>query len=781
MPTSDLSIPLPKKESSCTEVLSDTLRGYAGIEEVDYDYNTGSLKAVYDPRLLSNESALQLIQKAGKAASIRVAQCAAKREHGSAACANCAGRLGRQLALQYQAAANLPTANFENNAIEVRLNQPHLATSENVEIEANFFGSEAKEEQKSKGIPTEKLEVIFTVLNAVTGFSAFIGASLGLNSIAVIVLYTISYISGGWFGLLASIEALREKTLNVDLLMIVAALGAAVVGQPAEGAMLLFLFSLSNTLQSYAMDRSRKAIEKLLDLRPALATVRRGSRLVNIPIEKLTLGDVVVVRPGERFPIDGEVLSGTSDVDQATITGESMPVHKEVDDPVFAGTVNGTGSLEIRVTRLAKDTTLARIVKMVEEAQGAKANTQRMLDDFEQVYAIFVLGAAALLVVVPWLFLNQAFYPTFYRAMTWLVVASPCALVISTPASILSAIANGARNGVLFKGGVHLEKTATLKVLAFDKTGTLTLGTPTLTCIHSFDTMDENELLTLAAALEARSEHPLAKAIVQAAHDRSLDLPPSTSFRAVPGQGVEGHIDGRVLWMGNERLFHERGIEIPVEIKDKALKLEKDGQTAMYIYCANSSEGASRWLGLVAVADTLREDAIEMIAALKQAGIERVVMLTGDNPHVAAKIAERAGVDEFHAGLLPQDKVTVLQSLQKKYGPVAMVGDGVNDAPSLATADIGIAMGGAGTDVAIETADVVLMSDDLHKIPYAIGLARHSKKVVWQNLSFALAVIVVLVASAFGAQLPLPLGVLGHEGSTVIVVLNGLRLLGYRI
>jgi Cd2+/Zn2+-exporting ATPase len=781
MPTSDLSIPLPKKESSCTEVLSDTLRGYAGIEEVDYDYNTGSLKAVYDPRLLSNESALQLIQKAGKAASIRVAQCAAKREHGSAACANCAGRLGRQLALQYQAAANLPTANFENNAIEVRLNQPHLATSENVEIEANFFGSEAKEEQKSKGIPTEKLEVVFTVLNAVTGFSAFIGASLGLNSIAVIVLYTISYISGGWFGLLASIEALREKTLNVDLLMIVAALGAAVVGQPAEGAMLLFLFSLSNTLQSYAMDRSRKAIEKLLDLRPALATVRRGSRLVNIPIEKLTLGDVVVVRPGERFPIDGEVLSGTSDVDQATITGESMPVHKEVDDPVFAGTVNGTGSLEIRVTRLAKDTTLARIVKMVEEAQGAKANTQRMLDDFEQIYAIFVLGAAALLVVVSWLFLNQAFYPTFYRAMTWLVVASPCALVISTPASILSAIANGARNGVLFKGGVHLEKTATLKVLAFDKTGTLTLGTPTLTCIHSFDTMDENELLTLAAALEARSEHPLAKAIVQAAHDRSLDLPPSTSFRAVPGQGVEGHIDGRVLWMGNERLFHERGIEIPVEIKDKALKLEKDGQTAMYIYCANSSEGASRWLGLVAVADTLREDAIEMIAALKQAGIERVVMLTGDNPHVAAKIAERAGVDEFHAGLLPQDKVTVLQSLQKKYGPVAMVGDGVNDAPSLATADIGIAMGGAGTDVAIETADVVLMSDDLHKIPYAIGLARHSKKVVWQNLSFALAVIVVLVASAFGAQLPLPLGVLGHEGSTVIVVLNGLRLLGYRI
>ncbi len=309
MTTPDLSIPLPNKESSCTEVLSDTLRGYAGIEEVDYDYTTGSLKAVYDPRLLSNESALQVIQKAGQAASTRVAQCALKREHGSAACVNCAGALGRQLTLQYQNAANLPTADFKNNAIEVRLNQPRLATSENVEIETSFFGPETKEE-KPKGIPTEKLEVVFTVLNAVTGLSAFIGASLGLNSIAVAVLYTISYISGGWFGLLASIEALKQKSLNVDLLMIVAALGAAVVGQPAEGAMLLFLFSLSNTLQSYAMDRSRKAIEKLLDLRPARATVRRGSRLVTIPIEKLTLGDVVVVRPGERFPIDGEVLNG---------------------------------------------------------------------------------------------------------------------------------------------------------------------------------------------------------------------------------------------------------------------------------------------------------------------------------------------------------------------------------------------------------------------------------------------------------------------------------------
>lgn len=766
---------LPKKEVRCTQIFSDTLRGYAGIQEVDYDYESGKLKAVYDPRLIDNERALEVINNAGREASMRVAQCVAKRERGEQACAECAGELATHLAHQYEIAATVPTAIFRKNTLEVKLNPSGTATSEIVETEAvSVHPSEA--EKKPAGIPIEQIEVAFTVINAITALTAFIGTGLGWNPTLIFGLYFVSYATGGWFGLMASVEALKEKTLNVDLLMILAALGAAAIGQPAEGATLLFLFSLSNTLQSYAMDRSRKAIEKLLDLRPKQATVRRGSRLVTLPIEQLTLGDNVLVRPGERFPIDGEVLSGVSDVDQATITGESMPVHKEMNDLVFAGTVNGTGSLEIRVTRLAKDTTLARIVKMVEEAQSTKANTQQMLDTFEQRYAIFVLAAAVLLIFVPWLILGHAFQPTFYRAMTWLVVASPCALVISTPASILSAIANGARNGVLFKGGVHLEKTATLKVLAFDKTGTLTSGKPTLSSLFSFSDIKEDDLLRLVAALESRSEHPLAKAIVQAAHDRDLNLPPSMEFRAIPGQGVDGVVEARHLWIGNERMFIERDVQIPAEIMQKASEMQEEGQTAMFVYDAKSQT----FLGLLGVADTLREDAVEMIKALKATGIEHIVMLTGDNAKVAAKIAARAGVDEFHADLLPQDKVTVLKSLQNKYGPVAMVGDGVNDAPSLATADIGIAMGGAGTDVAIETADVVLMSDDLRKIPFSIGLARQARKVVWQNLTFSLSVIVLLVAGAFGAELALPLGVVGHEGSTVLVVLNGLRLLGYK-
>jgi Cd2+/Zn2+-exporting ATPase len=411
---------------------------------------------------------------------------------------------------------------------------------------------------------------------------------------------------------------------------------------------------------------------------------------------------------------------------------------------------------------------------MVEDAQANKAQTQRMLDNFEQVYAILVLGGAVLLTVFPYLILEHAFYPTFYRAMTWLVVASPCALVISTPASILSAIANGARRGILFKGGVHLEQTANLKVVAFDKTGTLTSGSPALKRIIPLKGVDEGELLRLAAAAEARSEHPLARAVVKAAEARHISLPAATDFQAIPGQGVEASVEGQAVWIGSERLFNERRVRIPDSLLSQARQLEASGQTVMLVNIDGS------WLGMLAVADMLRPDAAEIVASLKGLGIEHVVMLTGDNERVAAAIAAHAGIDEYHAGLLPQDKVRILKILRQKYGPTAMVGDGVNDAPALATADVGIAMGGAGTDVALETADVVLMADDLAHLPYAIGLARQARRTVWQNLAFSLSVIVFLVAAAFGADLPLPLGVVGHEGSTVVVVLNGLRLLVYK-
>ncbi len=769
--TSDDNHGLPEEGTRCTDVLSDTLRGYAGIHNADFDLQNGHLSISYDPQVISHEHALRLVRQAGQRAYGRVAQCSQKSE---AMCRECTAAMAQELSTHYQrlAISPEPITTYEHGHMRIQLAGDGTAVAELPQAES----VPAVEAPLPVALPREKLEIVFTAVNAVAALSAFLASQFGfLPAAAVSALYVLAYLSGGYYGLIDGVkEVLHERRLNVDLLMILAALGAAFIGQPAEGAALLFLFSLSNTLQSFAMDRSRKAIEKLLDLRPPTATVRRGSRLVTLPIEKLILGDTVLVRPGERFPIDGEVLDGSSAVDQATITGESVPVDKKVGDTVFAGTVNGNGALEVRVTRLAQDTTLAKIVRLVEEAQSSKARTQRMLDNFEQFYAILVLAGAVLLTVVPYFILHHDFYPTFYRAMTWLVVASPCALVISTPASILSAIANSARRGILFKGGVHLEQTSTLKVIAFDKTGTLTTGSPSLTLARPVRGVGADGLLRVAAAAESRSEHPLAKAIVRAAEELQIRLPEATGFQAIPGQGVKATVEDQEVLIGGERLFSEQQITIPQDLLDQLHELEAQGQTVMVVWAGG------QWLGLLAVADTLRPDAAQIISDLKRLGIQRVVMLTGDNERVAAAIAARTGVDEFHAGLLPEDKVHVLKQVRQKYGPTAMVGDGVNDAPALAAADVGIAMGGAGTDVALETADVVLMADDLAHLPYAIGLARQARKTVYQNLAFALAVIVMLVAAAFGAELPLPLGVVGHEGSTVVVVLNGLRLLGYK-
>lgn len=633
---------------------------------------------------------------------------------------------------------------------------------------------------KTSNLPTpnepilsrQKLEVFLTSLTLVTAILAFMAANTQQSSIWVLFLYSVAYIAGGYYGVIDSIELLKEKNLDVNLLMILAAMGAAVIGQPAEGATLLFLFSLSNTLQSFAMDKSRKAINKLLQLRSSVARIIRDGQTFDIPIEELILGDIVVVRPGERFPIDGEVMNGSSNVDQSPITGESIPVYKENGDTVFAGTVNGNGALEIKVTRLAEDTTLARIVQMVEDAQNRKAKTQRRLDQFEKYYSGFILGSAVLLIIIPYIF-GQSFYTAFYRSMIWLVVASPCALVISTPASILSAIANGARNGILFKGGAHLETTATLKAIAFDKTGTLTTGKPNIKSIIPFGEVTEDQLLRFAASAESKSEHPIALAITRAAELKELNLENVSFFQAFPGKGVLAKTNNDSILIGNRRLFTSQNFIIPNELNHQADDLVEKGETAMLV---NVSD---QWYGIIGVSDTLREDAEFIVNKLKQAGIQKVIMLTGDNQNVAAEIAKLTGVDEFHAELMPEDKVRILKEIQKKYGATAMVGDGINDAPALATADVGIAMGGAGTDIALETADVVLMADNLSSLPHTIGLAIKANKVVWQNLTFSILVIIGLITSTFIIDLPLPWGVVGHEGSTVIVVLNGLRLLRY--
>lgn len=632
-----------------------------------------------------------------------------------------------------------------------------------------------------KRLLSERVEAIATVITFVAMIAGWLSEGLP-SPVWSTVFYIIAYIAGGIFGLQAGLESLREWRIDVDLLMILAAAGAAIVGAPLEGAVLLFLFSLSNVLQNYALDRTRNAIRALIALRPEEALVRRGDELVTLPLGEIAMGDTMVVRPGERLALDGVVISGESSVDQSAITGESIPVAKEPGDAVLAGTINERGSMEVEVTHLAEDTTLAKLVRLVEEAHSEKAQTQRFIEKAEQYYALGVIIMTIGAILVPISILGEAFQPAFYRAMTLMVAASPCALVISTPATVLSAIANGARRGVLFKGGVYVERAAEIKVVAFDKTGTLTHGQPRVTDVRVCDQDwrgDETQLLTLAAAVESRSEHPLAQAVITAAQRRGLSWPDAESFQSETGMGVSARVNGQHIAVGNPRFFTTYTSNGYANAERVATELEEAGKTSIMVASLNG-DGTAHMLGVLGIADVLRPDSANVISRLKSLGVEHIVMLTGDSEGVARAIAGAAGVEEFHAGLLPEDKLRLLKEVSTRYGPVAMVGDGVNDAPALAAADIGIAMGAAGTDVALETADIVLMADDLAQLPYVIGLSRKTRRTLIQNLAFALLVIAGLVGAVLGVGLTLPLSVIGHEGSTVLVSLNGLRLLGYK-
>lgn len=526
-------------------------------------------------------------------------------------------------------------------------------------------------------------------------------------------------------------------------------------------------------MQFYAMDRTRRAITDLMHARPreALVLDEKGqTRLV--PVESLRVGDVIVVRPGELVPIDGRIVAGASSLEEASITGESVPADKTVGDEVYGGTLNLYGALEVRVTKLAEDTVLSKIIRLVEEARSEEAPTQRRIDHIEQYYAVGVIVLTVLAAIIP-ILLGVERADAIYRAITLMVVASPCAVAMAVPAPIVAAIANGARSGVLFKGGVHIENMADLAVVAFDKTGTLTWGKPRLIDVVGWNGYGENDVLRIAASAESHSEHPLAAAILQGAGERGLLLEDVTETHALPGKGILAHVGEQQVWVGNQRLVEERTRGQGDELFETAKELERQdkGKTVMFVGVEHEV------IGLLTVADELRPGTREMVEKLKSQGIKRVVMLTGDNESVAQGIARQVGIDEVHAQLLPQEKAAVIDKLRASVGPVAMVGDGVNDAPALAKATVGVAMGAAGTDVALETADVVLMTHDLAKLNHALTLSRRTKRIMYQNLLFALGVIGVLVGWVLLRGLILAVGVVGHEGSTVLVIFNSLRLL----
>ncbi len=592
-------------------------------------------------------------------------------------------------------------------------------------------------------------------------------------------MWIVAYVAGGFRPLKESLSALFQGKLNVDTLMVAAALGAATLGDWVEGAVLLFLFSLSGTLEAFAMYHTNRSIESLIQLRPRQATrISKDTSLDEVvDVEALQVGDVLRVRPGERFAIDGIVTEGESWVDESTLTGESEPIQKLSGSDVFSGTMNGQGTVSVRMTKAIADTTLERIVHMVHEAQAQKTPTQRFVESWQQPYVIGVFVSALMVFLAARIIHTSSWYYAFYHAMVLLVAASPCAVVVSSPSVMLSAIALAGRHGILFKGAVHLETLGKVDVLAMDKTGTVTMGKPTVTEVWTTQGANVTRFLSLVAAVEKQSEHPLAIPVMEEARrqgvpEQSLEI---KDFHSHTGLGVFARVDGVWVGAGRESLFETYKVEMMPGILTNAQRIRDLGQTALLVIAKEEQIG-----GVIGVADQLRPEAARTIAKLKKLGVRDVVLLTGDHERVALAIAKELGVDEVRAGLLPADKVTELLRLSKHGRYVAMIGDGVNDAPALATADVGIAMGGAGTDVALEVADVVLMRDDLKGLPLAVWISRMARKRVRQNMVFAFVMIAILILSTF-YKLPLWIGVLGHEGSTVLVVLNGLRMLWERI
>jgi Cd2+/Zn2+-exporting ATPase len=593
-----------------------------------------------------------------------------------------------------------------------------------------------------------------------------------------IALYAMAYVFGARDNVAHTLKDLRKGRfrLNIDFLMVVAALGAAILGEWLEGALLLFLFSLGHALEHYAMGRARNAIKSLAELAPQTAVVVRDGREAAVPMKQVQVGDSVVVKPAERIPVDGEVLEGRSGVNQAPITGESMPVSKSMGEQVFAGSVNGEGALVIRVTAAVGDRTLDRVIKLVADAETQKAPTQRFTDRFARVFVPVVLVVDVALIVVPPLAGFWTWSESFYRAMALLVAASPCALALGTPAAVLAGIAQAARKGVLIKGGAHLETLGGIEVLALDKTGTITVGEPSVTDIEPSEGVSADELLAVSAAVETRSQHPVARAVVRAAQERGMTVPAAGQLESVTGRGVRAPVAGTMTEIGRALMFEEVDAEIPSALREAVTRLQAAGRTTMFVRQVTGS--TTRWLGVLGVADEPRANVHETLDRLRGSGIKRIVMLTGDNAGVGNAVGRAVGISEVRASLMPEDKVMAIKELALQ-GHVAMVGDGVNDAPALAHATVGIAMGGAGTAAALETADVALMGDDLGRLPFAIGLSRAARGVIKQNLWVSLIVIGLLVIATITGVVGIGPAVIAHEGSTLVVIANALRLLRF--
>jgi len=584
--------------------------------------------------------------------------------------------------------------------------------------------------------------------------------------------YLVAIAASGWRVALRAATSVRRLALDMNFLMAAAVIGAVAIGEYAEGAAVIVLFAVSLLLESLATDRSRKAIESLMSISPPTATLRNGTQETVVPVEKVSVDQTVIIRPGERVPLDGTIVSGSSTVDQSAITGESIPVAKNPGDPVFAGSLNQRGALDVRVTKLAGDSTIAHIVQLIEEAQANKAPSQTFVERFARVYTPAVFMLALAIAFLPPLLLGGEFATWFYRALVLLVIACPCALVISTPVSVINALTRAARSGILIKGGIHLERLAGVRTLAVDKTGTVTAGEAAVTDIVSLNSVPPEDILRIAAALEANSEHHLADAFLRKAEADGIPVCRSDvrNFEAIPGKGVRAVLDGVPYALGNHPLVEELGMCNP-PLEAVLDRLERQGKTAVVL---TSQSGP---VGVIGIADRVRNESADVIGELRNLGISRIVLLTGDNRGTAEAVGGILGADEVRSELLPHQKLEAVRELRSRFGTTAMVGDGINDAPALAAADVGIAMGGIGSDTALETADVVLMSDDLRNIPFGIRLGRRALRIIKQNIGIALATKAVFLVLGILGMTSLWLAILADDGATLVVILNSLRLL----
>jgi len=582
--------------------------------------------------------------------------------------------------------------------------------------------------------------------------------------------FTVSIALGGIFTVQRALTSIRSGHLDINVLMVIAVAGAMVLGEWTEAASVVFLFALAQLLEARAMDRARGAIRALMDLAPADAIVRRDGHQQRVPVDDVRVGDTILVGPGEKLPLDGRVLAGDSYVNQAPVTGESLPIEKTAGDEVFAGTINGRGALDVVVTRLRRDSTLARIIHLVERAQAQRAPSQAFVDRFARVYTPVVLTLAVVVALAPPLFLSGSWSTWFYRSLVLLVISCPCALVISTPVSIVSALAAAARKGVLIKGGAHLEKMASIRCIAFDKTGTLTHGRLRVVGVQPMAGVDPLEVVRLAASLEMRSEHPIGRAIVDYATDSGIRPISVDAFQALPGRGAEARVAGHAIVVGSHRLFEERRLCSP-QMEESLDAFTERGCGSVMV------AGAGTPIGVIGVADEPREAARDAVDLLRHQGVQQVILLTGDQESAAKTLAESLDLDGYRAALLPEDKVSAVQDLRRKYGALAMIGDGVNDAPALAAADVGIAMGAAGTDAALETADVALMADELLKIPYALRLSRATMRNIRANIAFSIVLKGAFLILAVTGTATLWMAVAADMGASLVVIANALRLL----